>query len=403
MRRLQSKQSVVSLRAVLAGTIRVLSVIILAGILTTATAEFPDGSIKAYVSHTQMVIVTKDSDRWTTGQLTLCRLDGSIFVLPSLTLSGGGRMRLFYGELYEPLLAVGYDRIVSRDDGYADLTSNLWKNRSALLNSAADRLFADYTHGDWQVRLGRHRINWGKTLVWNPNDIFNAFSGFDPLYVEGPGTDALLVRRYLGAASQVEAVWAKNAVSNDSSTVAALAQVNIYGFDVQALTGWMRHDVVIGTGFSGQAGGAALRGELSLFNNEHFSDDLQTVASLSADYTFPHEIWVQAAILYNSSGKQSPSDGFASLLNERITARHLSDAMWQCYLQATWQITPLWSIDMSSIVNPVDGSFLLMPLTTVSLAENLEVKFQAQVQAGERQDQFGGKENAVYGSVQMNF
>ncbi|HVB02111.1 MAG TPA: hypothetical protein VNE41_00190, partial [Chitinophagaceae bacterium] len=27
-------------------------------------------------------------------------------------------------------------------------------------------------------RLGKQRINWGKTLVWNPNDWFNTFNLF---------------------------------------------------------------------------------------------------------------------------------------------------------------------------------------------------------------------------------
>ncbi|MCG8318265.1 MAG: hypothetical protein MI921_02070 [Cytophagales bacterium] len=47
--------------------------------------------------------------------------------------------------------------------------------------------------GCYQV-IGKHRINWGKSYVWNPNDVFNAYSFFDFDYEERRGTDALLIK-----------------------------------------------------------------------------------------------------------------------------------------------------------------------------------------------------------------
>lgn len=390
-------------RVVLTGRGLLFSALVCSALRVAVHAGLPDASCKGYVNHTQLVIAAQGSNRWTTGQVTLARLDGSVFVLPSLTITAAGRSRLMYGQLYETVLLSGYAPGADDDAGYADMSSNLWKNSSALLNLMVDRCYIDYAGGDWQFRLGRHRINWGKTLIWNPNDLFNAYSSFDILYPEGPGADALLVRRYMGAVSQVELVVAKTAASFDSTTIAALGQINTHGTDIQLFAGWMQHVLAFGTGFSGQVKSAAVRGEVSFFTDESFGENVQTTGCLSVDYTFPHETWGQFAVLYNSNGRRSPSGGFASLLNSKISARHLSDAQYQCYAQVSYPVTPLWNTSLAAMLNPFDGSAVIMPATSVSLAENLEVTFQAQLQAGAAKSQFGGADQAVYASMQMNY
>ena len=82
---------------------------------------------------------------------------------------------------------------------------NILTEKSFFLNTTIDRLWVDFNYGKLQVRAGRQRINWGQTLIWNPNDIFNAYSFFDFDYIERPGSDAVRVQYYPGSSSSVEA------------------------------------------------------------------------------------------------------------------------------------------------------------------------------------------------------
>ena len=75
---------------------------------------------------------------------------------------------------------------------------------SVVFNTTIDRVFLEYNKNDWEVRVGRQRINWGINLAWNPNDVFNAYSFFDFDYEERPGSDAIRIRKYTGIASSVE-------------------------------------------------------------------------------------------------------------------------------------------------------------------------------------------------------
>ena len=58
--------------------------------------------------------------------------------------------------------------------------------------------------GNFRQGSDRQRINWGQTLVWNPNDIFNAYSYFDFDYIERPGSDAIRLQYYPDYSSAIE-------------------------------------------------------------------------------------------------------------------------------------------------------------------------------------------------------
>jgi hypothetical protein len=368
-----------------------------------ASSGLPDwASVNGYFDQQQIIVVSRESQFWTTGNITQNRIEASLYPSRQISIASALRTRLLYGGLYEQLFPLGFKRSLDVDPGLVDLTANIWDNNSAVLTAMFDRLYADYSAGDWQVRIGRHRINWGKDLIWNPNDIFNAQSFLDVSYREGPGTDALLARRYLGPMAHVEAAVA-GARNADSITAAAAGQINIGGFDLQMIAGWMRHDIVAGGGFSGQVWGAAVRGEGTLFMPDSMNDSPQDAACLSIDYTFPRQVRFLISGLYNSSGRKSPANAFTTLFNERITAKNLSPARYQALLQFAYPLTPLINTECSALVNPYDGSTLLMPRIAFSISESAEAVFQAFLQAGSAGSQFNGTEHAVFGDLRWCF
>ena len=167
--------------------------------------DVPDLGLKGYVKGMQNTWI-KDAD----SSLTLWnnfhnRLDFSLQAMPGLDFYAGLRTQFVYGGLVEVMNArmPDYASLESRDKGLFDLTAVLASGPAYILKTEADRLYADYTNGRLNVRVGRQRINWGMGLVWNPNDIFNAFSYFDFDYEERPGSDALRAEYYTDRKSVV--------------------------------------------------------------------------------------------------------------------------------------------------------------------------------------------------------
>ena len=73
-------------------------------------------------------------------------------------------------SLYYPYLG----KIIEEDPGYVDATWVIAEDTSYYLASNFDRFNLRYTAGNFQVTVGRQRINWGINCGWNPNDIFSS-------------------------------------------------------------------------------------------------------------------------------------------------------------------------------------------------------------------------------------
>src|SRR5690606_16799016 len=160
-------------------------------------------TMNGYLKFLQTVQFQEVGETWLTDNILHNRLNFNWYPVEGLRVNAEVRTRLFYGETVK--LIPAYKDFVDDNTGYAFDLSAIWADgQSFFLHSIVDRFNVDWSAGDWQVRLGRQRINWGQTFIWNPNDVFNAYSFFDFVYEERPGSDALLVRRYLGATSSVE-------------------------------------------------------------------------------------------------------------------------------------------------------------------------------------------------------
>ncbi|MEZ4983057.1 MAG: hypothetical protein R2769_16025 [Saprospiraceae bacterium] len=89
---------------------------------------------------------------------------------------------------------------------YFDLSIEGADQMGVAAQMMLDRLFVQYTYKQFEARLGRQRINWGISTIWNPNDIFNAYNFSDFDYEERPGSDAMLLKYYIGYAEYQLAV-----------------------------------------------------------------------------------------------------------------------------------------------------------------------------------------------------
>lgn len=300
------------------------------------------------------------------------RFDTNWYINDNFTLTMGLRNRIVAGNNVS--IIPNYDEFIGRDTGFLDLTW-VWANQTSWIGvSQFDRLMIDYNTGNLQITVGRQRINWGQTFVWNPNDLFNTYSYFDFDYEEKPGSDAIRIQYYIGESSKIELSTAIN--NDDKITSIGLYRFNTRGFDIQFLAGIYTEDYYIaGGGWSGSIAGGGFSGEMTYFHpmNEMDEKDSAITFTLHYDYTFSNSLNLQFESLYNGFGADNLSTGLGSVLFMDSSPTNLFPTKVALFGSGSYDLTPLTRIMLAGMYGP-EGDFLYVgPTITYSLSNTMEL------------------------------
>ena len=321
-------------------------------------------------------------DTFLTDNLIHNRLNFWWYINENLTFKADLRTRAFYGDLVRA--TPGFGRVVDNaNNDYFDLSLVLIDNPSFVLHTMLDRLYLEYIRNDWELRLGRQRVNWGISTVWNPNDIFNAFDFTDFDYEERPGSDALRVKRYTGFASSVELV-VKAFDTWDEAAMAGMWKFNKWSYDVQLLAGLVERDLAFGLGWAGNLGNAGFKGEMTCFlaMDEWFVNYEDAVNSFAltggVDYTFSSSLYLNVGYLYNSNGETDVSS--SELFVFQLSAKNLYPYRHALFLSGMYPLTPLINANLAVIYSPVEvHPLFLNPTFTFSIAQNWDIDLVGQI------------------------
>lgn len=296
-----------------------------------------------------------------------------------------------------------YSASIEQDNGIIKLSDNIFKGNSYLLNLRIDRAYIDYTNDKFQLRIGRQRINWGQCSVWNPNDLFNAYSFFDFDYIEKNGSDAIRLQYYSTSTSTFD--FAIKADNNHKVTSALLYRFNKWSYDFQFLAGILNEeDYVIGTGWSGNLGDASFKGEASYFRPTHnFKDSVGImVASIGSDYTFKNSFMLQIEALYNQD-RGSGITNLTDLYSLNLSPKNLSFTKFSFMIQGSYPVTPLFNFSIAVMYFPLIRAFFIGPSLNYSLANNLEFSIIVQSFAGQLQPGHSDYFNLAFLRLKFNF
>ena len=297
------------------------------------------------------------------------RLNFKRFVGDKITFAAELRNRLFTGDRVR--MGNIYSDLMGTDDGFADMSWNVIEKQSLLLNTTIDRLWLDIQLGKFQITAGRQRINWGQAFVWNPNDLFNAYSFFDFDYVERPGSDAVRLQYFPGSSAALE-LAVKSDRANDV-TAAGLYRFNKWSYDLQFLAGIVNsEDLVLGTGWSGSIKNFSFRGEASWFYHDvdSLSGKNTLVATTGFDRVFQDNSSVQLQFMYCNNPLALTS--FDYFYSGSLSAKDLAFSKFSAFGQFTWAITPLLNTTLSAMWLPDLDGYFVGPSLDYSLGENLD-------------------------------
>ncbi len=333
------------------------------------------------------------------------RINGKYFLSGDLTLTGEIRNRFFFGGSVEKTPDFLSSIKSNHDLGNMDIL--WWQNNYSVGYSEVDRLIMDVNTGKFQFSLGRQRIAWGTSLVWNPTDIFNPLSVLDFDYEERPGVDALRAQYFCSATSKVEVVI-KPGKTRESTIIAAKLLLNNWNYDFHFIGGIRANKPFAGFSWAGDILGAGFRGELlsSKTGNDAgaillgLNDKWSTSISLSGDYTFPNTFYLHSEVLYNDKGLIQDYYKAPMLMN---SLKLLSAARWSIYQEASYELHPLVRGSIFVIFNPDDNSYVFVPSATWSVMENFDLMFIGLLFHGERQTEYGSYGQSFFVRLKYSF
>jgi hypothetical protein len=326
-------------------------------------------TLNGYLSTMQSAMFDSISGPFINDNLLHNRLNLKGYINDHITFAAEFRNRLFTGDMVRN--GRSYSEMTGNDQGWVDLSWNILNEQSFFFNTTIDRLWVDYNYGKFQARVGRQRINWGQTLVWNPNDIFNAYSFFDFDYVERPGSDAVRLQYYPCSSSAIE--LAVKADYKNDITAAALYRFNKAGYDIQFLAGYVEsEDIVVGAGWSGSLGTVSFRGEASWFQPaEKFSDTTGTgLFTIGFDKVFKNNSLAQVQFMVCNNSQDLSS--FSSLYSGIMSTKDLAFSRFSAFGQFTYPINPLLNVSLSAMWFPDLKGYFAGPSIDYSLAENVD-------------------------------
>jgi hypothetical protein len=348
------------------------------GVGQSETDKTPPPEIKGYVKFLSIGtnINLPFYEDYLSTQLLHHRLNLRWDFHPKWVFRVGWRNQLFYGDQVELDPSFGENLILNQDDFFG-LSEYISLGDKALLNTTLDRLYMEYYAGDLEIALGRQRINWGINTIWNPNDIFNAFSFVDFDYEERPGSDAILARYYLGDVSSIE-IAGKFHGEKEKVVIGGLWKFNTSGYDFQLLGGYANGYWVVGNGWAGNIKNAGWKGEWSWFIDDDLNRDNTFLITTAIDYSFTNGWYISGGYLYNHSG--SGGGSISGLLAFDVSAQNLYPYKHAIMLSNIYPITPLFSAGLTTIYSPNSShSLFLVPVITYSLKQSLDLDFTTQI------------------------
>lgn len=330
------------------------------------------------------------------------RLNLAYYANDNFTFHVQFRNQFMWGQSVKQI--PGYADGFAKDKGFFDLNFNWWENSNNIMNTQFDRAYIEYINGSFELSLGRQRVNWGRSLVWNPNDIFNAFSYYDVDYMERPGSDALRASYYLGTASSAELVTKLDSANN--LTLAGLYKFNKWSYDIQFLGGYVDgQDFVIGTGWEGNIGSVAFRGEANYYRSEENFADTSGVflTSVGFDYLLGNKLTIQWEFLYNDSKTlidiaQNPS----AIFQAPSTSKSLSFSEYNIFANCSYIVNPILTANLASMYYTDYKGYFLMPGIDLSINSNLYFSFMYQYFNLELNNSRSGS-NVAYARLKWNF
>ncbi len=297
------------------------------------------------------------------------------------------RNRFFSGFQWENNL---FDFREGIESSFLQLSS--LQEKKIGINHQIDRFYVQWEKGNWNLRYGKQRINWGIQNYWNSHDLFNQTNFFDFDYIERPGADAVRIQYFTKKYESVE--WAMN-----KDIQAGIFNFNLKNYDFQILIGKYFEDYSLGLGWAGQIKDAGFKGEFASFSNFNTSE-YSWLGSITIDYSFISGLYLNIGCLYkNKIETFNPVD----LFSFDISAKNPMPFQYNFLYQINYPLHPLIQLG-GSIIHDGELDFIfLSPQIIYSISSSLDLMISSQNTWIKLSENFESVNQILFTRLQINF
>ena len=246
-----------------------------------------------------------------------------------------------------------------------------------------------------EVTAGKQYLNWGAAWVFNPTELFRPKNALEPGY-DREGIAALSVRFALGPMSELLVGFVPNGSIDQSGRVVRLRH-HVAGFDVTGLVASISDESVLLKTVSRERRlvvGGDITGELlglGVWSEGTWSrrgDQTWGELTVGGNYSLADGTLILVEAFFNGRGKsQGPYSAQAWLEKLSGTRRTLGNTTVVGMVRRS--VGQLWMLGMASLINPGDGSAVVIPSIAYSFAENVDLLFNGLLNLGGPGDEYG--------------
>lgn len=340
----------------------------LAAVTQDSTRYIKKWELGGYLKEMGTGTFDKYFDELVTGNLVHNRLNIKWKPDSQFIMALEARNRLFWGD--EIRSTPGFTNRLKNSHERIN-ASVVWISRNNfVLHSNIERLWADWRRSKWHVRVGRQRINWGITNVWNPNDIFNAYNFLDFDYEERPGTDAAKIQYLFNDASTLELAVSPSGRNNKTIT-AARYFISKRGYDLQIISGIYENKFTFGFGWSGSLGTIGYKGEGQAYIYNKDSGNIFNY-SIQIQYDFKKRWFLSGSILHNTRGISNQVNEWAKL-NYQLSPLQLMPARWSFILTSAKEFNMALKATLNTVYSPQVNMLIVYPSLNYKPAHNFDI------------------------------
>ncbi|MFH1726918.1 MAG: hypothetical protein ABIA04_00680 [Pseudomonadota bacterium] len=262
-----------------------------------------------------------------------------------------------------------------------------------------DNVYAKFKTEYIDVTIGKQQIAFGSGYAWNPIDTFNQKDVMDPTY-EKAGVNAIRLEGNIGTRFSYDLMVSPAEDLTDSGKLAR-AKIFLGSFDFSAMyveqawtytdystfteTSYLRR--LIGGDLSGELLGVGMHAEGGysiLVDGDNFWEVLGGL-----DYTFDFETMIMIEYYHNSQGKTSSADYTLTDWMQYYAQEKKTIAQDQIYFYLSHPLSDFIEAGLSVISCINDASFMVVPMFTYSMLENVDLSMFIGANIGETGDFYG--------------
>lgn len=281
---------------------------------------------------------------------------------------GPSRLRVSY----ELAVSVAGEQPAQGDTDWLDLEGPVARGRDIESRHRLDRLELAFSAGDsMDVNIGRQAVSWGTTLYLTPADPFVPFSPSDTLRDYRRGIDALRLRAYPDALSELDLVVRPSRLRDRTELTVLARALTVWGnWEVSGWAGSLYGDAAAAIGAAGGIADWAVRAEAAVRDGERSTIGRGAIGISRTFSVCNRDLGFVLEYQYDGFGAARRQD-YEDLLRSDPFVRGELQVLGrdQAVVQAVYQVHPLWELTGLALWNLNSGSVILGPGFSHSLSD----------------------------------